>query len=140
MNDVDDGEVEDITNGVEDLMDAEIDDESNQTGTEGYEAEGSDDENEGSDDESQGYPLMVDGESSDDESDEDDDEEAPIRLIREQFRSYTEGKFPPLNTNEVTCIKLMDVLKRKGSPLNTPSEKRNRTTSAKKEPTSCWHK
>ena len=91
MNDVDDGEVEDITNGMEDLMDAEIDDES----TGGYEAEGSDDENEGSDDESQGYPLMVDGESSDDESDEDDDEEAPIRLIREQFRSYTEGKFPP---------------------------------------------
>ena len=118
MNDVDDGEVEDITNGMEDLMDAEIDDES----TGGYEAEGSDDENEGSDDESQGYPLMVDGESSDDESDEDDDEEAPIRLIREQFRSYTEGKFPPLNTYEVTCIKLMDVLKRKGSPLNTHPE------------------
>ena len=43
MNDVDDGEAEDITTGVGDLMDAETDDEGNKTGMEGYEAEGSDD-------------------------------------------------------------------------------------------------
>ena len=94
MHDVDDGELEDITMGMEDLMDAETgscaeDTDSVDDNTElGYEAEGSDGENED-------MPVIDDYASSDEEYDDDDDEVGPIRSIRDQFHEYTEGTFPP---------------------------------------------
>ena len=84
LHDVDDGELEDITMGMEDLMDAETgscadDTDSVDDNTElGYEAEGSDGENED-------MPVIDDYASSDEEYDDDDEEEGPIRSIGINF-------------------------------------------------------
>ena len=121
LHDVDHEALEAITLGMGELMDAEAEGEDSESEAQSYNIE-TGYESEGSDDEDDPPPEMVDSDSDSDNEEDEDEKEGPITWIRDQFRAYTEGNFPPLEEHEEVAIRLLHLLKKKGASLKTYPE------------------
>ena len=113
LQDIDNDHLAAITMGMGRLMDDEIDEEVHESEEEVHAS--NEDDND-----SQGVPLPEEPEVT--LKDPLDNVEGPITTIRNQFYAYVQEKRSSLKPEEETSIKLLHLLKKKGTPLNTYPE------------------